>query len=31
MPGLKIIFGQQIDQKRDHYFLKIEVLNIYYV
>ena len=31
MPGLKIIFGQQIQLKWDHYLLLIVVLNIYCV
>ena len=31
MPGLKVIFGQQIQLKQDLYLLNIEVLNIYYV
>ena len=31
MPGLKILFRQQIQLKWDHYLLKIEVFNIYYM
>ena len=31
MGDIKIIFGQQIYMKWDHYLLRIEVLNIYYV
>ena len=31
MPGLKIIFGQQIYLNWDHYLLRIKVLNIYFM
>ena len=31
MCNLKIIFGQQIQQKWDHHLVKIEMLNIHYV
>ena len=31
MPGLKIIFRQQIYLNWDHYLLRIKVLNIYFM